>query len=95
MPKASNGAFFRVALEEIAELQLLDQVVATDHDELEFEVIVVARRNDLGYGVVQLVRVPANVATNPSGGMESGYTKLEVDSELEGVEIGPQELVNS
>ncbi len=94
-PKASKGEFFRVGLDEITGLELLERVVATDHDELEFEVIVVARRNDLGYGIVQLDRSPLKADSTPKDAPKSDYRSWGVDSEVDGTEIGPQELIYS
>lgn len=85
------GVFFKVDLEEIRELDLLDYAIATDLDELELEVVVVARHHDLEYGIVQLSRVDqATDSDDPQVGPRYSFDVGPVRSLLG---VGRQNLV--
>lgn len=76
--KPTTSRFYRVDLDELDGLELLDRVIATDHDELSFEATIVARRDDLGYGVVELA--PARILPSVSVLETDGNTQLYTES---------------
>ncbi len=90
--RPKEGEFFKVGLEELDGLRLCERVRATDYDELEFDVVVVARRNDLGYGIVELERTSAVPEGRPP--LRPFYASHSVQDETLG-SIGPQELVGA
>ncbi len=92
--RPKEGEFFKVDLEELDGLRLFERVRATDRDELEFEVVVVARRNDLGYGIVELDRT-AGASEDVPGNSQPFYLGHSVQAEAIGSQIGPQELVGA
>ncbi len=95
-PLATNGEFFRVGLDDIAGLDLHGRVIATDYDELEFEAIVVARRLDLGYGEIQIIRMPSPVGSLRLSPSEGGFGEWgSFDLDMSDATIGPQEVIHS
>lgn len=92
--RPKEGEFFKVDLEELDGLRLLARVRATDYDELEFDAVVVARRNDLGYGIVELDR-SAVASEDKPGNLQPFYLDHSVQAQALGSQIGPQELVSA
>ena len=85
------GEFYRVDVDELQGVDLLERVLATDYDELELEVVVVVLRRDLGFGVVEFA--PTTHRSLSTGVTPTSYT---VEQSLgPAVATSPQELVGT